>query len=166
MGNNTTTPRPTTRTDTITTILNRWNELTDPMQARDKTGDGEALPLMPPGYNHPTVQHLEHLLHKLRDQRHHLYWHLNHRYLQNTTRNAWQCPKCGGITQAQHHHHRDSNRKLHRYPGTRVVQTTWHPRVDPRKVTRAIQWLAYNWAIRQEPMLPRVLQDTPTTKRK
>lgn len=146
------TDHPTRRQEILTQLLERYNELTDPMQTR-RPGDGTHVPLMPETYT-PSVKELERLLIRLRDERHHLWWHINERYLKVTETNAYRCPKCGGITHASHHRHRDRRGKLHDYPGARIIVHHWNHRTNPTKIRTAIEWLATEWNLKSEPMIP------------
>jgi hypothetical protein len=52
------------------------------------------------------------------------------------------------------HKHRNKHGKPSTYNGVRVLQTTWNERVNPKKVDQGITWLAGQWTLATEPMLP------------
>jgi hypothetical protein len=143
------------RTDVIVQLLERLAELTDPVRAGN--GDGRnGMLLMPPTYT-PSVKELERLLGRLRVEHHSVWWHVNERYLRSYTVTMWKCPKCKGLTHAATHRHRDRRGKHADYHGTRVLVVRYSPRVDEDKVKRGVVWLAENWGLVHEPMLPREL---------
>lgn len=143
------------RQDVIVQLLERHAELSDPVRAGN--GDGQnGMLLMPKTYT-ASVKELERLLVQLRDEHHSLWWHVNERYLRAVQTSVYRCPRCGGLTHAAAHRHRDRRGKLATYPGVRTLRLSWSPRVSAVKVDRGVAWLANNWGLRSEPMLPREL---------
>lgn len=143
------------RIEVIRTILERYDELTDPMQAGNGSGD-TGLRLMPATYT-ASVREVERLLVQARDDRSHplvtletgakasirsLWWHLNARYIashdvikpRNVTRRAKNGKK---LTVAE-----------------RQVVPQYDPRVRLELVDAGVAWLARSWARQFEPMLP------------
>ena len=145
----------TPREAVIVELLERFNELTDPMQSGNGDGDS-GLRLMPATYT-PSVRELERLIVKLREERHNVWWHLNERYLKAVQSTAWECPKCKGVSHAATHSHRDKRGKLSSYKGVRVLRTSWSERVNPVKVETGVRWVASEWTLKHEPMLPDVV---------
>lgn len=160
----------------IRDLLARYAELVDPMQARDGSGNGVALGLMPATYS-ASVRELERLLRLMREHGHHvttvgklvpdapraqrdirvsargLWWHLNERYIAATTRTV-DVP----VTR------RAKNGKRLQKVERRVVPAV-HPVVaasvdgDETLMVRAgIALLAIGWGLSSEPMLPADLQ--------
>lgn len=158
------------RRDVIVHLLERLNELVDPVRAGN--GDGQTgLLLMPATYT-PSVRELERLLVVMRLDRSEsllllgngrkasvraCWWHLNERYLRATTRTCWRCPKCSTESHVERHTHRDRRGKLCAYPGKRVLVNVYDPGVDEKLVDAGVGWLAEHWALAVEPMLPREL---------
>lgn len=139
------------REQIIAELLERLVELTDPQQARGKTGDGEHLPLMPATYT-SSVRETERLLRSLRDQRRRDWWHLSERYLRSTA-----------ATKDVPVRLKAKNGKT-AYVLERRVVIVFHPAVEHDRVDAGIGWIADNWGqgygafTSSEPMLPRELQ--------
>lgn len=140
------------REQIITQLLERYTELADPMQSGNGGGD-TGLRLMPRTYT-PSVRELERLMVALREERHNIWWHVNERYLKAVQTTAYQCPKCKGISHSTTHRHRDKRNKLSTYTGIRVLRTSWNTGVNAKKVDQGITWLAGQWTLATEPMLP------------
>jgi len=141
------------RADVIAQILDRWCELTERAGSSGVKGDDGTVALMPKTYT-PSVREVERLMVRLREERHSVWWHVNERFLKAHTRTLFRCPKCKGETHAAQHRHRDKHGKHSNYEGARVLRTTWSPRVDARKVDAGLQWMAGEWSLAHEPMLP------------
>lgn len=146
----------------IRDLLARYAELVDPMQARDGSGNGVALGLMPATYT-PSVRELERLLRMMREDRsaklvivdHHafpkvsvrrLWWHVNARYIAAGSRTVDRQVARKG---------KGGKRAL---VVERCVEPIVDRRVDEVLVTAAVAWIAQAWALRSEPMLPADLQ--------
>lgn len=134
----------TKREQVIITLLERYAELVDPMQVRDGTGDGTDVNLMPRTYT-PTVRELERLLIRMRTERRSQWWHVTERYL-----------RCQHKTMDVHVKRKAKNGKTVKVLERQVV-TTWHPGVKNERVRRGIEWLADQWSLPTEPMIPREL---------
>lgn len=143
---------PNTREETLTQILERLTELTDPMQSGNGNDDS-GLRLMPATYT-ASVRETERLLAKLRDERHHLWWHLNEHYIRAEQTTAYQCPKCDAISHYATHSHRNKHGKPSTYKGTRILRTTWNQAVNPKKVGQGVRQLAAWWTLKHEPRFP------------
>lgn len=161
------------REQIIAQLLERWTELNDPIRSGNG-GNDNGLRLMPHdatcllnrkadsatwtparcSCSRRAIVEIERLLGSLRDERHHIWWHVNERYLRATQTTAYKCPKCRGVSHAATHKHRDKRGKLSTYPGTRILRITWNERVNPKKVDTGINWLADRWTLATEPMLP------------
>lgn len=149
----------TSRQQVIETLLERYHDLVDPMQSRGVLGDGEHLPLMPATYT-ASVRELERLLGAMREDRlsslvalttgerasvRSLHWHVSERYIRSLVRTR-DVP----VTR------RAKGKRTVTVLERRVV-TTYSPKVRQVLVDAAIAWLADNWALRSEPMLPNEL---------
>lgn len=141
-------PTPT-RLHVIRTILERYSELVDPMQSRSTVGDGVAIPLMPGTYT-PTVREVERILNAMRDSGHpllrRLWWNLHERYIAATTRTVSRT-----VTRKVKGGKRLTVTERH-------VQPVFDHRVNERMVSLGVRWVASEWSLRGEPMLPRELQ--------
>jgi hypothetical protein len=95
-----------------------------------------------------------------------LWWNLNERYLRCETAlrevtwrsGRWQLShgsvvaQPGGWEQALV---AERSRRRQRGIPVRVLVVTWHPGVDEARVAAGVGWLAANWGLPVEPMLPR-----------
>lgn len=172
------------REQVIVDLLERYNDLIDPVRAGN--GDGiTGLLRMPPTYD-DSVRELERLLVRMRDDRHHplltttsgdkvslrsCWWHLNRRYLECATvmrtltwrRGRWVglnghelvVAQPGGwelaLAAERSRKRRDATQQL------RVKVAVWDPQVRADRVQRGVVWLADEWGLVHEPMLPREL---------
>ena len=130
------------RVETIRALLERYDELVDPNIGRNgDKGDGESVPWPPATYTRD-VKELERLLRRLRSEERRLWWHLTERYLRTTTtikeRKVSRRVKGKGVINTVE----------------RVVWTFYSPRVDQAQVEKALEWLAREWGLKREPMLP------------
>lgn len=146
------------REATLVLLLERYDDLVDPMQIR-AGGDRDGFGALMPGTYNASVRELERLVVRLRAERPNLWWHVNARYLACTWRTCFRCPKCGGETHAGVHRHRDKRGRMSDYVGVRIVKPFWSERVDTRKVRRGVEWLAAEWDLAGEPSLPRAELD-------
>lgn len=157
------------REQTITQLLERLPELTDPMCSGNGDGNNNLL-LMPAAYT-PSVKEIERLLRQMRDNHHqpliHLkdgtktstrscWWHLNERYLRVQETNAYQCPKCRMWSHNPTHRHRDKHHHNRTYNGKRALRLTYDNRVNPHHLEAGITWIAHNWQLQNEPQLPKL----------
>ena len=131
-----------TRAEVLASILERYDELVSPLVgANGAKGDGDSVPWPPATYTRD-VKELERLLRRLRSENRQLWWHLTHRYLRTTTtikeRKVSRKVKGKGVINTVE----------------RVVWTAWSPVVDQGKVEKALEWLAREWGLKREPMLP------------
>lgn len=172
------------REQVIVELLERYNDLSDPVRAGN--GDGITGVLrMPPTYD-ASVRELERLLVTMRDDRHRpllvlpsgekasvrsCWWHVNQRYLEAVTvmrtlvwrRGRWAglnghaavVAQPGGwelaLAAERSKKRRDATQQL------RVKVAVWDPQVSPARVARGVGWLADEWGLVHEPMLPREL---------
>lgn len=182
------------RTDVIVQLLERMQDLLDPVRAGN--GDGQTGMLLMP--HSPdcaltrtapprcscalrSLVELERLLRVMRDNPHGsllelssgervstraLWWHLNERFLRCTTAvrdvtwrgNHWQglshaavVAQPGGWQLAWAS---ESPRRRQRGVAFRCKVITWHPDVRSQLVDAGVAWLADNWGLPVEPMLP------------
>lgn len=151
------------RVAVLRTIAERYHELTDPMQARDKQGDGVKAPLMPRTYT-PTVKEFERLTGLMRDQHHDRYtiaegkittlgelrWHLL----------AWYVDVTTTIRRVPIRLERGRAKTLLKDARGKPIDTRpiriehRHPRARKELADTALIWLADHWTARHEPMLP------------
>lgn len=157
--------RMSVREVAIVQLLERYEDLVDPQQIR-AGGDRDGFGALMPGTYTGSVRELERLVVRLREERHHLWWHLNERYLACEWRTCWRCPRCKGETHAQRHRHRDRRGRMSNYDGVRILKPFWSERVNPAKVRAALSWLAGEWSLEHEPMLPRAELDPDVKRRK
>ena len=142
------------RADVIAQILERYAELVERGTLSGIAGDSESPAITPKTYT-PSVREVERLMVRLRGERHHLWWHVNERFLKAHTRTVFRCPKCKGQTHAPTHRHRDKHGKHSAYEGVRVLAVTWSPKVNAKKVDAGLAWMAGEWSLAHEPMLDR-----------
>lgn len=149
---------PSNRERVIRDLLERYHDLTDPQQTRAGRGEGEPLPLMPVTYT-PTVRELERLLTVMRQDRHRpliqvgaekvsvrrLWWHVSERYL-----------RCQVTLKDVPVKRKAKHGKTLTVLERRAVVTP-QPGVNPVFVDRGIRWLAEEWGLASEPMLPKEL---------
>ncbi len=122
----------TRREQIITELLERHTELSDPMQSRDKNGDGEPIPLNANTYT-PSVKELERLMTLMRTQRKSQWWHVTQRYI-----------ACVHATKDVRAKRRGKNGKTAIVIERRLI-ATYHNGVRLEKVRRGVTWLADNW---------------------
>lgn len=134
----------TKREEVIVQLLERFSELVDPMQMRAAEGDGTGLLLMPATYT-PSVRELERLLIRMRSERRSQWWHVTERYI-----------RCQRVQRVITEKRRTKAGKTVMVPVDRIV-TSWHPGVRQEKVRRGVAWLADNWRLGHEPMIPKEL---------
>lgn len=127
----------------IVELLDRYDELVSPLQARNGHGDGEPLPLMPATYT-ASVRELERLMQRMRAERPSQWWHVNEHYIACT----WVVREVPVRRKAKRGHVTELTR-------ARVRRAS--PAVRAEKVRRGVQWLADEWAAPFEPMLPQEL---------
>lgn len=128
----------------IVELLERYGELVDPMVSRDGGGDGVAVPLMPRTYTRD-VRELERLLVRMRSERPSQWWHVSERYLRSSR-----------VTRDVRVRRRGKNGKS-AWVIERQVVDVFSPSVRLEKVRRGVRWLADEWGLPLEPMLPREL---------
>lgn len=163
-----TTPGPDdlkARERTIVQLLERYDDLVDPMQIR-AGGDRDGFGALMPGTYNDSVRELERLILRLREEHHSVWWHLNERFLACRWRTCFRCPKCGGETHAPIHRHRDKRGRMSNYDGARIVVAVVSERVNRQKVERGVAWLAGEWALPHEPMLPRAELDKDAKRKR
>lgn len=131
----------TKREEVITRLLERWDELVEPGAKLGIAGDGDSTPRMPRTYT-PTVRELERLIGVMRETRRSQWWHLTERYL-----------RCSHATKDVPVKRKGKNGKTAIVLERRVV-TSWSAKVRDEKVRRAVSWLASEWSLAIEPMLP------------
>lgn len=158
---------PSHRQRVLELLLEHYHDLTDPMQMRNEPGEGGGLLLMPATYT-ASVRELERLLRRMRDDRTHplltlptgekvsvraCWWHLNEWYLKATQT----------LTTPNTTPKRSKGKQLKRAQVDEHGQPLKHTRVlrnaEARHQTalRGVQWLADNWSLTHEPMLPQEL---------
>jgi hypothetical protein len=127
----------TSRVQAIVALLERYDDLVDPW--REGTG-GMGVPMMPPTYT-SDVRELERLLRRMRDELKPLWWHLNEHFLAVT----W-VQKTVFVQRKTKHGKRltIAERRMERLGD----------RSDERRVAEGVAWLAEEWALGHEPMVP------------
>ena len=131
----------TRREEILVQLLERYNECTEPQGRTGVLGDGDAVPHMPPTYT-ASIRELERLLILMRTERRSQWWHVTQRYIHaiHVQRNM------------------PTKRKGKNGKTVTVIEPAivciWDPAVRAEKVRRGITWLADNWALDSEPMLP------------
>ena len=156
------------RESVIVTLLERYEELVDPMQVRDTPGEGSGLVLMPRTYT-ASVRELERLLAVMREDRTHplialpnthkvslraCWWHINEWYLraQVTLASAPAQPKAPR-----------KRRELRRDQvdafgdALKVRRVRRDPAAREAIALVGVRWIAENWGLVSEPMLPNEL---------
>jgi len=131
-----------TRVAVLTELLSRYHELTDTLTTNGEKGNGDQPPQMPATYTR-SVRELERLLGQLRLVDRPLWWHVSERYLRSTQsikeRTRFEKVKGKGRVSVTE----------------RVVWTTYPRTVDHDLVEAGVKWLAQNWRLKSEPMLPK-----------
>lgn len=141
------------RVRVLVEIAERFQELVDPLSgSAGLRGDGESVGLMPRTYT-PSVREFERLVLRLREERHSKWWHLNEFWLQAESRTVWWCSKCKRQTHQEVHDHGTPDRVLN-VSGRRQVVWSRHRNADRAKALVAIEWMAVEWSLGSEPMLP------------
>lgn len=172
----------THREDVIRQLLERYAEFTDPLNGpAGAPGDGDGLALMPRTYT-ASVRELERLLCTMRQDRHRAlltlasgekvsvrscWWHVTERYLRCSTRQRsvrWLRGQWVDLRPNEHVIGKPGGWELTLADGrTRkkatptefvVVVQTWDAAVRSKLVDRGVEWLASEWALAHEPMLP------------
>lgn len=158
---------PPRRVPILIEIAERYRELVEPLNGPSGVrGDGDAPMIgrhdrrcqvartLRCTCSYRSVHEFERLAVRLRDERHHLWWHLNAYWLEAESRTINWCPRCHRETHDFEHVHA-------RKDGTRfTVQTRrrviWqrHRNADRDKARKAVEQLAGWWALESEPMLP------------
>lgn len=140
------------RVRVLRALLGSWEDLVDPQQSRGTFGDDSSVGfgLMPASYS-PSVRELERLLRALKVADRALWWQLHQRFMRSERKRGLRRVKVTGA---------NGKRKL---VTVEVLFEVWDSRVvthEPRsrcegcEVCRGLQWLAENWMVRFEPMLP------------
>lgn len=110
------------------------------------------------------------LVSRLRSEERLLWWHLDGWWLSAEKRTVWHCPRCGICHQPSHDHQSRKNAgKVVQVRCKRVI--VWSRRVGavdpethkprmPREslAKQALEWIAQEWALDSEPMLPHELR--------
>jgi hypothetical protein len=142
-----------TRTETITALLERYDDLVDPQQA-GHSANLTGVPLMPPTYT-DSVRELERLLRRMRDDRSEpllrvgerkvsvraCWWHINTRYI-----------ACTRVIKVEMVRRRGKHGKHITVPERHVI--TLANGSEDAIVKRGVQWIADAWSLKHEPMLP------------
>ena len=144
------------RVAVLTTLLELYNDLADPCQSGNGGTQGsDGLTLMPATYT-DSVRELERLLKLMREDRglsliqtsqgkvsvRKLHWHVSEWFIRCTTANRW-------VTEpARTRSGKKTTRRV------RAIVTVRNPAVDERLVDAGVRWLAENWGLDSEPMLP------------
>lgn len=131
----------TRREEVLVQLLERYAELAEPGGGNNVPGSGDHVPLMPHTYT-PSVRELERLLIRMRTERRSQWWHTTERYL-----------RCHHTTKDMPVKRKAKNGKTVAIIERQVV-ITWHPGVRAEKVRRGVTWLAQEWKLGHEPMLP------------
>jgi len=134
----------TRREEVIVQLLERFQELVEPAGGNGIPGSGDYLPLMPATYT-PSVRELERLLIRMRDERRSQWWHVTERYL-----------RCQHVNRDVPVKRKGKNGKTVTVVERQLV-VTFHPGVRAEKVRRGISWLAEEWRLGHEPMIPQEL---------
>lgn len=149
---------PPHRVEVISELLSRYHELVEPGVREGLAGTGEALALMPATYT-ASVREIERLLRSMREDRSEalqlvgdrkvsvraLWWHVHHRYIAATTRTV-------DVEVLK----RGKNGKRHRDIERRAVPC-FDRAVNPVLVGAGVAWMAENWRLASEPMIPQAL---------
>jgi hypothetical protein len=138
-----------TRRERIVVLLDNYVDVEAGL--RDLKGESEHIPLMCRAWNHPSYRELDRLLGVMKDERHHLDWHLSNTYFHAPRRQVKMCPRCRAVMPSWHsanfHKHGHSNVAV--VPRVvRVVDT----RVQDERVEEAVGWLEAEW--KGEPYVP------------
>jgi hypothetical protein len=163
------------RVRVLVEIAERFGELSDPLAGPSGVrGDGGSVGLSrhearcliqrssPARCScaYRSVVEFERLVRRLREERHSKWWHLNAYWLAAESRTVFHCPRCGPVPGAGETHrseHVHASRKSGR-PLTvkckRVVVWRRHRNADRVKALQALEWMAGEWGLESEPMLP------------
>jgi hypothetical protein len=130
------------REQAIIALLERYDDLVDTWRVERSSGS-EGVPLMPPTYT-SDVRELERLLRRIRAERRPLWWHLNEHYLAANwvARTVWVRRKAKHgkhVTVAERRMEREGDKS------------------SPERVAEGVAWLAEEWALGHEPMLPELM---------
>jgi hypothetical protein len=136
-----------TRVEVITTLLDRYHELVEPLSGNGAKGDGDSVPLPPTTYT-PTIKELERLLGRLREVDRSRWWHVSERYLRSVTR-IRRNVRVERIVKGK-------GRVVEFFD---ISEDRYDPRVDDKFVEAGIKWIAQHWGLDTEPMLPRGKDD-------
>jgi hypothetical protein len=129
----------THREQAIVALLERYDDLVDTWRVERSSG-AEGVPLMPPTYT-GDVRELERLLRRLRAEQRPLWWHVNAHFLAAN----WVAKTVWVRRKAKHGKHVTvAERRMERQDD----------RSDPKVVGLGVWWLAREWALEHEPMLP------------
>lgn len=135
----------------IRQLVERYEELVDPLTQNGEKGNGDQPPQMPTTYT-ASVREVERLLIKMRTEARFLWWHVTERYLRSssTTRDVWvkrKLPSGRAVSEER-----------------RLVVTRVHPHVIDPFVNEGLQWMAKEWSLRSEPMLPKACLVSPPSQ--
>lgn len=163
------------RVRVLVEIAERYRELSDPLNgSAGVRGSGESLGLT---RHEPrclvqktrerrctcayrSVAEFERLVVRLRAERHSKWWHLNEFWLAAESRTVFHCPRCGPVPgsgethRAEHVHPSRKNGRPMTIKCKRVVVWRRHRNADRAKAERALAWIAAEWGLVSEPMLP------------
>lgn len=128
------------RETVLVELLERFNELCDPMQSGNGEGD-TGLRLMPATYS-ASVRELERLLTRMREVRRSQWWHVTERYIRATS-----------VLRDVQVKRKGKNGKTVTLTERHVV-AVYDRGVRLEKVRRGVEWLASEWSLPHEPMLP------------
>lgn len=121
-------------------LLERYHDLVDPMQSRAGKGEGSG-PGMPRTYT-ASVRELERLLVRMREERRSQWWHVTERYI-----------RCQHVTKDVQVKRKGKNGKTATVIERQCV-TVYPPAVRLEKVRRGVKWIADEWQLQSEPMIP------------
>ena len=132
----------TRREEVIVSLLERLAEFTEPLNGPTGiAGDGDSVALMPRTYT-PSVREVERLMRRMRVERRSQWWHVNARYV-----------LCEHVARDVPVRRKAKNGKTVTLLERQLV-AVFDRGVRAEKVRRGVEWLAAEWALPHEPMLP------------
>ncbi len=130
------------REEVIARLLDRYTELVDPLNGPASVrGDGDSVVGMPRTYT-PSVRELERLMVRMRQEARSIWWHTNAYYI-----------ACQWVTKDRPVKRKGKSGKTVTVMERQAVRVH-DSGVRLEKVRRGVSWLASEWSLPVEPMLP------------